>query len=282
MTKRWLIAGILSSLTTVCLAQTLQGQALPIPPSSPHAAGALPTVHFNPSNVPVSLLATLPQSASDENGSPQATGKPSAKGTQQPASASTAEQSITVGNTANPVPLSVKGKLHYFVVESFRPGIYPVAAFYTGLRMANPPKAYPPEWRQGFPGFGRNFGDFMASWAAVQGGKFVAASVLHEDPRYYPSRSTNFFARSLNAVRYAVVDRSDAGRPRLAVSNLAGAFSGGFVGNAYLPDNYADLSHGLSRSAIAMTGFVTSNLADEFRPEIRRVVKKLHLPLIGK
>jgi len=150
------------------------------------------------------------------------------------------------------------------------------------LTMAIPPKAYPPEWRHGFPGFARNFGDFMASWASVQGGKFVAASLLHEDPRYYPSRSRNFFARSLNAVRYVVVDRSDEGRPRPAFSNLAGAFSGGFVGNAYLPDPYANPSHGLTRSAFALTGLVTSNLADEFRPEIRKVAKKLHLPLIGR
>jgi hypothetical protein len=192
------------------------------------------------------------------------------------------EQSSTVGNPDAPVPLKVKGKLRYFAVESFRPGIYPVAAFYDGLTMANPPKAYPPEWRQGFPGFARNYGDFMASWAAVQGGKFIVASIVQEDPRYYPSRSKNFFARSLNAVRYVVVDRGDSGHSRLALANLGGAFAGGFVGNAYLPDPYANASHGLSRSALALTGFVTSNLADEFHPEIRKVARKLHLPLVGR
>src|ERR1041385_6344133 len=190
----------------------------------------------------------------------------------------TRDQSSTVGNPDAPVPLKVKGKLRYFAVESFRPGIYPVAAFYDGLTMANPPKAYPPEWRQGFAGFARNYGDFMASWAAVQGGKFVAASILHEDPRYFTSTNKNFFARVFNAARYAVIDRSDSGDPRLALANVAGAFAGGFVGNGYLPDPYANASHGLSRSALALTGFITSNLADEFRPEIHGLVKKLHLP----
>src|ERR1043166_1496672 len=123
----------------------------------------------------------------------------------------TPDQSSTLGNPDAPVPLKVKGKLRYFAVESFRPGIYPVAAFYDGLTMANPPNAYPREWRQGFGAFARNYGDFMASWAAVQGGKFVVASIVQEDPRYYPSRSRNFFARSLNAVRYVVVDRGDNG-----------------------------------------------------------------------
>jgi hypothetical protein len=176
----------------------------------------------------------------------------------------------------------VKGKLRYFAIESFRPGIYPVAAAYDGLTMANPPTAYPREWRQGFSGFARNYGDFMASWSSVQGGKFVVAALAHEDPRYFSSRSKNFFARSFNAVRYVVIDRSDQGHPRLALSNLAGAFAGGFVGNTYLPDPYANASHGLSRSALALTGFITSNLADEFRPEIRKVARALHLPLVGK
>jgi len=223
--------------------------------------------------VPPAVAATT-----DEEGNPQSnpTSSPNDANAPRPV------QSSTVGNPKSFVPLNVKGKLRYFAVESFRPGIYPVAAFYDGLTMANPPKAYPPEWRQGFPGFARNYGDFMASWSSVQGGKFVVASLLHEDPRYFTSHNGKFFARALNAVRYVVIDRSDAGRPRLALSNMAGAFAGGFVGNAYLPDPYANASHGLSRSALALTGFITSNLADEFRPEIHRVAQKLHLPFSGR
>jgi hypothetical protein len=214
----------------------------------------------------------------DQGSHPKSAPAPPSDAKKRTASSATADQSSTVGDPASSSPLNIKGKLRYFAVESFRPGIYPVAAFYDGLTMANPPKAYPPEWRQGFPGFARNYGDFMASWASVQGGKFVAASILHEDPRYFISTNKNFFARVANAVRYAVIDRSDSWHPRLAVANLAGAFAGGFVGNAYLPDPYANASHGLSRSALALTGFVTSNLADEFQPEIHNVAKKLHLP----
>jgi hypothetical protein len=201
--------------------------------------------------------------------------------TAKAATSATRARSSTVGDAASSTPLTVKGKFRYFAVESFRPGIYPVAAFYDGLTMANPPKAYPPEWRQGFPAFARNYGDFMASWASVQGGKFVVASLVREDPRYFPSTSKNFFARCFNAARYAVIDRGDNGNPRLALANISGALAGGFVGNAYLPDPYANASHGLSRSALALLGFGTSNLADEFRPEIHRVLKKLHLPQLG-
>jgi hypothetical protein len=247
MTKRLLLVGSLCFTLATCLLENASGQSAKRQMDTQAAQGTGQQTH--------------PQPAATSS---KATGKH--------------DNSSTVGDPASSSPLNGKGKLRYFAVESFRPGIYPVAAFYDGLTIANPPKAYPPEWRQGFSGFARNYGDFMASWASVQGGKFVAASILHEDPRYFISTNKNFFARVANAVRYVVIDRSDSGHSQLALANMAGALAGGFVGNAYLPDPYANASHGFSRSALALTGFVTSNLADEFQPEIHKLAKKLHLP----
>jgi hypothetical protein len=187
MTKRSLLAGALWLL---------------IATSWPRGAHAQTAQAQTQTAVPPVVAATT-----DQEGNPRSnpTSSPNDANAPRPV------QSSTVGNPASFAPLNVKGKLRYFAVESFRPGIYPVAAFYDGLTMANPPKAYPPEWRQGFPGFARNYGDFMASWSSVQGGKFVVASLLHEDPRYFTSHNGKFFARALNAVRYVVIDRSDAG-----------------------------------------------------------------------
>lgn len=256
MIKRLLLAGALWFVTVSCFSQGAWGQGTqPQTSSTPEAA-----------------------QTQDQQAHPQPASTPSMDEKKGTAPSTTADQSSTVGDPATSGPLNVKGKLRYFAVESFRPGIYPVAAFYDGLTMANPPKEYPPEWRQGFPAFARNYGDFMVSWASLQGGKFVAASILHEDPRYFMSTNKNFFARVANAVRYAVIDRGDSGHPRLAVANLSGALAGGFVGNAYLPDPYANASRGFRRSAIGLTGFVTSNLADEFHPEIHKLARKFHLP----
>ncbi|HEY2171841.1 MAG TPA: hypothetical protein VGJ30_19605, partial [Candidatus Angelobacter sp.] len=193
MTKRFLLVGALWILMATCLWHNASGQGTQ--PESCNASGAGKT--------------------QDQRANPQPAASPSTNVKKGNASSATDDQSSTVGDRATSGPLTVKGKLRYFAVETFRPGIYPVAAFYDGLTMASPPKAYPPEWRQGFPGFARNYGDFMASWASVQGGKFVAASMLHEDPRYFTSTSKNFFARTFNTLRYVVVDRSDSGHPRL-------------------------------------------------------------------
>ncbi len=179
-----------------------------------------------------------------------------------------------------PKRLDAGGKLHYFATESFRPGILVAAGVYSGYDMLRSPSRYPPEWKNGASGLSRHYGDFMASWVAVQGGKLAASLALREDPRYAPSHSRNVFRRSFHAVAFALVDRSDSGSRRPAFANLAGALAGGFVGNSYLPDGYNDPSHAWTRSALAYSGFATSNLADEFRPEINKVLKKLHLPLV--
>jgi hypothetical protein len=181
-----------------------------------------------------------------------------------------------------PHALTVGDKFRYFARESFRPGVWAVAGVYTGIAMAHPPSNYPPEWRQGMAAFGRNYGDFMGSWTAVQGGKFVVASATHEDPRYSRSTRTGLLPRSLHALKFVFIDHSDSGNNRLALSNFAGAAAGGFVGNAYLPDGYNNASHAYTRSALALSGFLTSNLADEFHPEIVRIAHKLHIPFVGK
>src|SRR6202030_873545 len=185
MIKRLLLACLLWYMVATCSLQEANGQTAQTQSAGAEASVPTPSQEARPQPTPTS-----------------STNKP-----KPPISTATADQSSTVGDPASSGSLNVKGKLRYFAVESFRPGIYPVAAFYDGLTMANPPKAYPPEWRQGFPGFARN---------------------------------------------------------------------------AYLPDPYANPSHGLSRSALALTGFITSNLADEFRPEIHKVARKLHVPFMSK
>jgi hypothetical protein len=282
MKKLWLRAVPCIILCAAVFTTRVNAQTTPFEMPSPAMAaqqpGATPTPVPESTSAPSSAQQTSPATTPV----PSPTPTPASTGTKSTVSTTLTAASSTVGNAAEPVCLCVKGKLKYAALQTFRPGIYPVAAVYTGYTMVNPPSAYPAEWRQGFHGFARNYGDFMASWASVQGGKFVVASALREDPRYFPSKSRNIVVRTFNAARFAVIDRSDMGNPRPAVANLAGAFAGGFVGNAYLPGPYANVSHGLSRSGFALLGFATSNLADEFHPEIRKIATKLHLPFIGK
>ena len=87
----------------------------------------------------------------DQQANPQPAPSPSTNVKKGNASSATDDQSSTVGDPATSGPLNVKGKLRYFAVETFRPGIYPVAAFYDGLTMANPPKSLSAGMAAGIP-----------------------------------------------------------------------------------------------------------------------------------
>ena len=164
-------------------------------------------------------------------------------------------------------------KVHYYLNETyFNPSALTAPAFRAGLRMANPPgkgaTQYPPEWREGAEAFGRNYGDAVAERVSFQTARFATGVITREDPRYFASSSHNMFARSIHAIGFAIVDRSDSGHPIPAISNFVGAAAGGFVGNSYLPTGFNDVTHAGQRATIRFGFAAAGNLFCEFAPQI--------------
>jgi hypothetical protein len=173
--------------------------------------------------------------------------------------------------------LNFDEKVRYFAHHSFGPGAFVSPLFTAGAEIAKPPAHYPKQWRQGAAAFGRLYGDALAFQMAAQTGRLLTGAALHEDPRYSSSTSRNPLARTMHAVVFTLFDKSDSGRTTLALSNVAGAASAGFIGNAYLPHGYNDTSHAGTRTGIALGSFAVTNLAVEFSPELRRIGRGLHL-----
>jgi hypothetical protein len=176
--------------------------------------------------------------------------------------------------------MDVGEKFKYLVEPAFGPRSFFTNAFSTGIRMANPPKNYPHEWRAGAEAFGRNYGYSFARTGAESIGRFSAAVLLHEDPRYRRSESTFVPARLGRALMFTFSDRTDGGHPTVAISNFTGAAAGGFIGNAYLPAGFDNLTHAGQKSAIAFGGIAAQNVLQEFSPELGQFLKKIHLPHI--
>jgi hypothetical protein len=149
----------------------------------------------------------------------------------------------------------LESKFSYYVNETYlNPSVFTAPAFRAGIRMANPPgkgaTQYPPEWRQGSEALGRNYGDAFAQRVTFQTARFATGVITHEDPRYIPSSSHNALRRSLHALTFTFVDRSDSGRPMPAFSNFVGATAAGFVGNAYLPSGFNNATHAGQRATL--------------------------------
>ena len=174
----------------------------------------------------------------------------------------------------------IGGKFRYYVSEAYlNPSVFTAPAFRAGIRIANPPgkgaMQYPPEWRQGAEAFGRNYGDAFAQRVTFQTGRFATGVITHEDPRYIPSSSHNILARSLHALTFTFVDRSDSGRPMPAFSNFVGATAAGFVGNAYLPSGFNNTTHAGQRATLQFGFTAAGNLFREFAPQMPRPVRTM-------
>ena len=164
-------------------------------------------------------------------------------------------------------------KIHYYLKETyFNPSAFTAPAFRAGLRMANPSARgatqYPSEWRQGAGAFGRNYGDAVAERVGFQTARFATGVITQEDPRYVASSSHNMFLRSIHAISFTVVDRSNSGHPMPAISNFVGAAAGGFVGNAYLPAGFNDVTHAGQRATLRFGFAAAGNLFREFAPQM--------------
>jgi hypothetical protein len=169
--------------------------------------------------------------------------------------------------------LGLGGKFTYYMTETYlNPSVLTAPAFRAGLRMANPPgkslTRYPPDWRQGAEALGRNYGDAFAERISFQTARFVAGAIVREDPRYYPSSSHNVLVRSLHALSFTFVDRSDSGHLMPALSNFIGAAAGGFVGNSYLPPGFNDVTHAGQRATLRFGFAAGGNLFREFAPQM--------------
>jgi hypothetical protein len=146
--------------------------------------------------------------------------------------------------------------------------------------MANPKSTYPKDWKDGAGAYGRNYGLQIATRTSRNTAEFMTQVVMHEDPRYLRSTSTNPLSRTAHALVLTFVDKSDSGKTRIAYSHLTGAAAGGFVGMGILPDGFNDVTHGEQRAASEFGSYAISNLLTEFQPEWGPWAQKLRIPKI--
>ena len=182
--------------------------------------------------------------------------------------------------TLTRAPLTGGDKFRIYIHKSFGPPAVILPAFAAGFQMLNPPNHYPREWKDGAGAFGRIYGYKEADHASRETAQFLTGFLLHEDPRYLRSTSSNPLRRTFHALAFTVIDKTDSGRNTLAVSNFASAAAGGFVGTGILPNGYNDVTHAEQRMASEFLQIAIGNQATEFEPQWGPLAKKIHLQKI--
>jgi hypothetical protein len=135
----------------------------------------------------------------------------------------------------SPAPPTAGGKFKLFVNQSISPPYILAAGLNAAISQArNVPSAY----GQGWDAYGGRYGAAIARASSNSFfGTFLFASVLHEDPRFFPQVHPTFWGSVKYSAERVFVTRRDSGTDTFNTSGLLGPLSAETLANVYLPQS---------------------------------------------
>jgi hypothetical protein len=127
----------------------------------------------------------------------------------------------------------------------------------------------PPEWGQGAGAYGTRFASGFGRSVISRTIALGVSTADHEDSRFIPSSETGIWRRTRHAIVGTFVSRTPTGGSMPAFSRFAGAYSAGFIANAWEPRSQNDAGHALERGSTALLSSVGWHIFEEFWPDIR-------------
>jgi hypothetical protein len=191
---------------------------------------------------------------------------------QPPANATGPKATI---ETLEYIPLSARCKFNLFVEQTHSPYTFVSAGFQATLDQA---EGQWPHYGGGMQGWAKRFGATLADTESrrfIQ--TFALSTVLHQDPRYFPSHKRTFIARAWYSTTRVVVTRNDNGDSRFNTSEFLGALATSSLQNAYYPRPDRTLGDTMNRFSGALISDAIGDLQREFTPDMKRLFRK-HAP----
>ena len=170
-----------------------------------------------------------------------------------------------------PARFTIKDRIRFYRETTFSP--LALAGPIGGAAFTQWTTGNPPQWGQGFPGYGRRLLSGYSRQVISNSIGLGVAFALNEDPRRRPTGEHGIWKRSLYAARGAFVSHTVSGGLMPAYSRIVGACAAGFVSNAWYPAPYSDFHSALYRGSTALASDIVWQEFKEFWPDVRR---KLH------
>jgi len=172
-------------------------------------------------------------------------------------------------------PMSRHCKFELVLRQTYSPYTFASAAFdATWAQMW----AVWPQYGGGMQGWGKRLGATLADTESrrfIQ--NFVLASMLHEDPRYFPSDKRGLVSHAWYAATRVLVTRDDYGRNVFNQSEFLGASLTSSLQDAYYPRPDRTLGATMNRVEGSLSSDATTNILKEFTPDLKRLFHK-HCP----
>jgi hypothetical protein len=172
-------------------------------------------------------------------------------------------------------PLPAHCKFDLFLTTTYSPYTFLSAGFQATLAQA---EGQWPQYGGGMQGGAKRFG---ASLADTESRRFIQtfalSTLLHQDPRYFPSRKRKLVSRAWYAATRVVVTRNDRGYSAFNTSELLGALFTSALQNSYYPRHDRNLADTTDRFTGALGSDAVGNIAREFTPDMKQFFRK-HAP----
>ena len=180
--------------------------------------------------------------------------------------------STPLGISVDPaVPFTGHDRLTLFTDKTVsRVQPYAASLFSSGALMLISPSRV---WGQGTDGYTNHFVASFSQRLVTYGVQSAAAAALHEDLRYRPSLSRNVWKRTEHALFSTLVVETPRGND-VALANMVAAFGSAAVINASRPGRESSYRQSIwSLSGENLLGFAEGNLWNEFKPDIKHLLR---------
>jgi hypothetical protein len=127
-------------------------------------------------------------------------------------------------------------------------------------------------------GWDKRFGATLANTESrrfIQG--YALSTILHQDPRYFPSPKKGVFSRAWYSASRVVITRNDDGKNAFNTSEFLGALLTSALQNSYYPKPDRTLGDTMDRFSGALSSDVVGNLLREFTPDMKQLFRR-HAP----
>jgi hypothetical protein len=162
----------------------------------------------------------------------------------------------------DPAPMTTKQKFSLASHDTFDPVSLIGVGLAAGIEQANNTYA---GYGEGAAGYGKRF---AAKFGDGRTSDFLShavfPSLFHQDPRYFYQGTGSVKSRMLHAASFAIITRSDSGKPMPNYSYFLGDIGSGAISNLYYP--HADRGIGLvfTNAAIGIAGKAGGTIIREF------------------
>lgn len=124
----------------------------------------------------------------------------------------------------------------------------------------------------GMEGFTKRYGNqLLSNEAGSLFGRWFFPTVLHQDPRYFPSHESRVLDRMAYAVSRTVITRSDNGRNVFNSSLLLTLLFTSALNNGYKPNYEKSFPATMANTFAGLGGTAQMNLLNEFWPDLKQI-----------